>query len=417
MIANTKISGGNIAWRVLAVLDAVALAYVIYNAPWGMLNTSRVSGEYAWLAKPFTIAIDLLWNGVAAAFVVAVGYAIARELRGEWRPQRWLAIAATLPLVVCVAIAAWAAYHDLGRLFGVMVLPDRATVFDGLAYVNAKGESTGARIAWIAAAAYLGEKYLLRWWNLRWPVSIVALAIVAWPLWVALHGESRQKEWVQAQQWRSIGDGKTWLQALQACGALGPGWRLPRPHELPLYVASEPEALHGARGKLWTSVTSELGRAAVVVDLQPRWKGFWRANDTPHRDQSSCELDANRSATPLDWFAQLRPKLCESGILRESMFVTTEQRIAYVRGSRATPTGTEYIAAETTAGTVCINPKTDELRKARRRTFPKQEEYPNAEAFLDRMRSACNPPRQPGSDAAACAAFGRQEPATNATAG
>ena len=77
------------------------------------------------------------------------------------------------------------------------------------------------------------------------------------PLFVAWRGESRQRDWLEAQQWRSIGDGKTWLQALQACNALGPGWRLPRPHELPIYVASEPEALHGARGKLWTSVTSE----------------------------------------------------------------------------------------------------------------------------------------------------------------
>jgi hypothetical protein len=413
--ANTKVTGGNIAWRVLAVVDALALAYVVYNAPWGMLNTAQVHGEYAWLARAFTIAIDLAWNGIAAAFVVAVGYGIAGDIRGEWRPSRVMGALASMPLLVCTTLAVWAAYHDAGPIFAVMTLPDRATVFDALAQTNASGESIGARIAWVAAAAYLGEKYLLRWWNLRWPVSIIALAMIAWPALAACDGESRQRDWLEAQQWRSIGDGKTWVQALQACSALGPGWRLPRPHELPLYVASEPEALHGARGRLWTSVTSDLGRAAVVVELQPRLKGFWRSSETPHRDRSTCELDANRN-TPLDWFAKLRPRLCESGFLAESMFVTTEQLIAYVRGTRATPAGTEYIAAETTAGTVCVNPKGEELRKAGRRTFARQEEFTDAEAFLARMRAVCNP-RQPGADTAACAAFGRQEPATNATAG
>jgi hypothetical protein len=399
----------------LAALDAIALACVIYNAPWGMNATSQVQGEYAWLAKPFTIAIDLAWNGIALAFVVAVGYAIARELRGGWKPSRALAIAASLPLLVCVALAAWKVHHDLARIFAVIALPDRAVVFDALAYPDAMGESTAARLAWIVVAIYLGEKYLLRWWNVWWPVSIIALAALAWPIVVALHGESRQKDWVAAQQWRVIGDEKTWLQSLQACNALGPGWRLARPQELPLFVASEPEALHGTRGKLWTAATSELGRAAVVIDPQPRLRGSWRSNETPHRDHSVCELDARRSVPPPDWFGRMRPRICEGGFLSEAMFVSTEQRIAYIRGSRATPTGSEYIAAETTAGAVCIKPAGEPL-KSRRRVYPKQEEYPSADAFLERMRAVCNP-RQGGSDAAACAVFGGQEPATKATAG
>jgi hypothetical protein len=412
---NTTGTGCKIAWGVLAAVDAVALAYVIWNVPWGLLNTSRVQGEYAWLVKPFSVGLDLLWNGTAAAFAVAVGYAIARELRGGWRAPRGAAVAASIPLLLGIVAAAWAAYHELSRLLAVTLLPDRVVVFDALAYANAQGETTGARIAWIAAAAYLGEKYLLRWWNVRWPPSIVALAMIAWPYLVALNGEAREKEWTQAQQWRSIGDGKTWLQALQACNAIGPGWRLPRPKELPLYVASEPEALHGARGKLWTSVTSEWGRAAVVVELQPRLTGSWRSNETPHRDQSPCELDANRRSTATDWFAALRPKLCASGFLSPAMFVTTEQLIAYPRGMRATPSGNEYIVTETTAGTVCMKPGGGDLPNSRR-AFPKQEEYPDAAAFLERMRAVCNP-RRPGSDAAACAAFGSQEPATKATAG
>lgn len=416
MDTNTASAGRQWAARALAAADAIALAYVIYNAPWGMNATSQVHGDYAILAKPFTIAIDLAWNGIALAFVAAVGYAIARELRGGWKPSRALALAASLPLVICVALAAWKLHHDLARIFAVVGLPDRAVVFDALAYPDGKGDSTGARLAWIVAAVYLGEKYLLRWWNVWWPVSVLALAILAWPLVFALQGESRQRDWVAAQQWRVVGDERTWLQSLQACNARGPGWRLARPQELPLFVASEPEALHGTRGKLWTSVTSELGRAAVVIDLQPRLRGFWRSNETPHRDRSVCELDANRNLPAPDWFGRMRARVCEGGFLSEAMFVSTEQRIAYVRGSRATPAGNEYIAAETTAGAVCIKPAAGEPLRSRRRVYPKQEEYPDADAFLARIRAACNPP-QGGSDAAACAAFGRQEPATKATAG
>ena len=396
--------------------DALILAYVIWNVPWGMIFSRDVHGDYAALIKPFTLAMDLAWNGIALAFVAAVGYAVARDVKAPWRPKPGQAVAASAPIAIIVVLAAWIAHRDLVRIFDVIPMPDRVKVFDALAFSNAKGESTGARIVWMAAAAYLGEKYLLRWWNVRWPVSIVALAMLAWPVAFALQGESRQREWVRSQEWRALGEGKTWLQAVNSCSALGAGWRLGRAHELPIYLATEPEAARGLRENLWTPMTSELGRAAVVVSPQPRRKGFWRSNEIPHRDQSACEVDAHRSPRPLDWFARLEEDFCASAPLSESMFVSTEQLIANIRGSRETPGGgRDYIAAESTAATVCVKPSGDPL-KPRRRAFPKQEEFNDAATFLDRMRAVCNP-RIGGSDAAACAAFGRQEPATNATAG
>ena len=406
--------GPHIAWRVLAVADALVLAYVIWNAPWGMNLSAGVQGDYAFLVKPFTLALDLGWNALAAAFAAAVAYAIARDIKGAWRARPWQALSASLPLVLVIALAAWLAHRELARLFGVIELPDRMKVFDALAYANAKGESTGARIVFMAAAAYLGEKYLLRWWNLRWPVSIVALAMLGWPLAFALQGEAAQRAWVQAQEWRAMGKGKTWLQALQSCQSLGAGWRLGRAHELPLYLATEPQAARGLRESLWTPMTSELGRAAVVVSPQPRRTGFWRSNEIPHRDQSACETDAQRSPGPLDWFARMRPDFCASAPLSESMFVSTEQRIAGIRGYRETPGGgRDYIAAQATAAAICVKPSGEAL-KPRRRAFPKPEEFTDAAAFLDRMRAACNP-RIGGSDAAACAAFGAQEPASSRT--
>ena len=153
-----------------------------------------------------------------------------------------------------------------------------------------------------------------------------------------------------------------------------------------------------------------------MVSPQPRRKGFWRSNEIPHRDRSTCEMDTLYSGRPSDWFARLAPDFCASAPLSESMFVSTEQRIASIRGYRETPGGgRDWITAESTGAAICIKPSGESF-KPRRRAFPKQEEFNDAAAFLDRMRAVCNP-RVGGSDAAACAAFGRQEPATNATAG
>src|SRR5260221_14091276 len=118
-----------------------------------------------------------------------------------------------------------------------MVLPDRLVVFDQLAAQRSGAESIGARLAWLALAAYLAEKHLLRWWNLRWPVSIAAIAIVAWPAWIALRGEQQQDAWVADQQWKTLAERATWRHAVSDCHALGSGWRLARRHELALYIA------------------------------------------------------------------------------------------------------------------------------------------------------------------------------------
>ncbi len=413
----TNKAARNPAWAALAALDALVLAYVITRFPWGRNVPAMGSSPFGELVVVIGYAVDIFVNGMAAAFVVAVGYAIAREIRGPWRPRWWVALLATLPLLAALAVAGLIAYRHFGDALrsGAMVLPDRLVVFDRLAAQRSDSESIGSQLAWLALAAYLAEKYLLRWWNLRWPVSIAAIAIVAWPAWIALRGEQGQDAWVAAQQWKTFAEKATWLHAVSDCHALGTGWRLARRNELALYVANTPEPLRKWSGNAWTNTATELGANAVVVELAPRHSGSWRSNYVPWRDRSLCEIDVLASRPP-DWFAALRPHFCDRAVSVEGLFVTTVQPIARIRGTRETASGREYITAETEAAAICINPTPPELPRYRRRIYPKEEEFGDAQAFLARMNAVCNP-RIGGSDAAACTAFGTYEPETNASAG
>jgi hypothetical protein len=404
------------AWAALAVLDALILAYLITRFPWGRNAPASGSSPLGELLVFLAYAVDIFVNLAAAAFVVAVAYAIAREIRGPWRPRWWVSLLATLALLAALGVAGFVAYRDFAEAFrpGAMVLPDRLVVFDRLAAQRPGSESIGARLAWLVFAAYLAEKYLLRWWNLRWPVSLVAIAIVAWPAWIAIRGEGDQDAWVASQQWKALAEKATWMRATSDCRALGAGWRLPRRNELALYLANTPEPSRKWSGNAWTMTTSELGANAVVVELAPRHAGSWRSNYTPWRDRSLCEIDA--LGAPPDAFAQLRPRLCDRSVSVEGLFVTTVQPIARIGGTRETVTGREYITTQTEAAAICINPSAPELPRYRRRIYPKEEEFADPDAFLARMKAVCNP-RTGGSDAAACTAFGNYEPGTNASAG
>lgn len=416
MDATTKATR-HLAWAALAALDALVLAYLITRFPWGRNMPSTGSSMFGELLVILAYAVDIFVNLVAAAFVVAVGYAIAREIRGPWRPRWWVALLATLPLLAALGVAGFMAYRDFAEALRpqAMVLPDRLVVFDRLAEQRSGSESIGARLAWLALAAYLAEKYLLRWWNLRWPVSIAALAIIAWPAWIAVRGEGAQDTWVAAQQWKAAAEKATWLQGVSGCRALGAGWRLPRRNELALYLANTPEPYRKWSGNAWTMTATELGANAVVIELAPRHSGSWRSNYTPWRDRSLCEIDALASP-PRDSFAELRPRFCDRSVSAEGLFVSTVQPIARISGTRETLSGREYITAQTEAAAICINPASPELPRYRRRIYPKEEEFGDPDAFLARMKTVCNP-RIGGSDAAACTTFGAYEPGTNASAG
>jgi hypothetical protein len=263
----------------------------------------------------------------------------------------------------------------------------------------------------LVLATYLAEKYLLRWWNLRWPVSLLALAIALLPAWLAHHGEHEQREWVAAQQWNAVAERKTWLDALAACNALGPEWRLPRKLELALYIAQAPEAIRGWHGAAWTSIESEMGRNVVVVELEARRGGRWRSNIVPWRDRSLCEVDTYASARSADdWFTALRPKLCEGSADYEGMHASTAQLIASIRGSIVGGPEPKLITQPTEAVAICVKTASYEIPELRHRRYPKEREFRNAESFLAQMQSTCNP-RAPGSDAAACAAFAAEAPA------
>jgi hypothetical protein len=405
------VKGARLLWAALAVVDAIALACVASRFDWGFEGPRVGETPAGWIIQLAIGAIVIALKALAATFVAAVAYAIVMDVRGNWRPPRLAAALLTPAFLLSLALIAWEATRELQEALAVpaMQLTDRLAVFDRLAEAHAPGQSLGAYIALLCLAAYLAEKYLLRWWNLRWPISLAALAIAAWPAWLALRGEADQRAWVAAQQWRAVAENTTWLEALAACQALGPEWRLPRRFELSLYLATAPEALRGWRGSAWTPTQSELGHAAVVVALEPRRGGYWRSNLQPWRDRSLCEHDAggNNARVVTDWFSDLRPHFCGATSDYEGLHASTVQLIAEIRGSVVGGPEPKWITRETAARAICVKPAQSEIAPLRHRRYPKEEDFRDPESFLARMRSVCNP-RAPGSDAAACAAFGAE---------
>jgi hypothetical protein len=406
-----KRTGMRVLWSALAIADALALAYVATHFDWGLEPPTVGPAPAGWIIQIVAVAVIWTLKALAAAFIAAVGYAIVQDLRGSWLPSRVAAVFVTPVFLAVLGVATLLVTKELRGALDVpaMRFADRLVVFDRLAQGHGGGMSIGGHVVFVCAAIYLGEKYLLRWWRLRWPISVLAIAILAWPAWFAYEGEARQREWVASQQWKPLAERSTWLEALRACSALGPEWRLPRRFELSLYLASEPEQIRGWRGTAWTPVESEWGRNAVVVELAPRRSGSWRSNYVPWRDRSLCELDPlGQSARVVhDWFSETRPALCSAGADYEGLHVSTVQFIAEIRGSVVGGPEVKYLTRETEAATICIKPASPELPRLRHRVYPKEQEYLDAELFIAKMKSVCNP-RAAESDAAACTAFGSE---------
>jgi hypothetical protein len=398
-------------WSALALLDAFALAWVASQVNWLDFETIRVGETPAgWLIVAAVYAMDIAFKLIAAVFVASVAYAIVREFMGGWTPGRITRVFVSLVLVAILGIALYLALVALLPIIGApeATYIDRLQFFDRLARASPlQGATIGAYLAALCVTVYLAEKYFFRWWGRHWALSVAAIAILAWPAWTVMKGEQRQKDWVGSQQWNAVNVNQTWLEALAACKALGPAWRLPSRSELSLYASVRPEAIREWQGPAWTQTSAESGRWAVVVDLVPRQSGMWRSNSTPWRDRSVCEGDASpgRSVAPQDWFSELREPLCNSTDRSPGLYPSGLRLLANVRGSAVGGPEPALMTTQAQASTICVNAVEMETRlPLRGRGYPREKDYTDLLEFLASMREACQP-RAPGSDAAACAAF------------
>lgn len=401
-------------WAALAAVDAVGLAWIATKVDWADFDTLRV-GESAggWILVAGVYAMDLAFKLIAAVFVASVAYAIVREFKGGWTPGRATRVFVSLVLATILGIALYLALAALRPIIagaeGAFI--DRLLVFDRLAQgAPLRGETIGAYLAALCVTVYLAEKYFFRWWGRHWPISVAAIAILAWPAWAIYQGEQHEREWVGSQQWSPVVGEKMWLEALTACNAMGPGWRLPSRSELSMYVATRPDPILGWKGAAWTQTASEFGRSAVVVELAPHQSGMWRSNTMPWRDRSVCEGDASpgRANSPAlqDWFGELRPSVCQSTEHSPGLYPAGLRPLAKVLGSVVGGTEPNLITIQSQAWAVCVKPADMEsVLPQRGRAYPQEKDYTDPVAFLAYMREICNP-RAPGSDAVACTAFG-----------
>jgi hypothetical protein len=393
-------------FAVLAVADALLFFYLFANYGWFNVHQfTEVSQDIVGIVVlPLLWGITLLDRIVTAAFFVAVGSGIWKDLAGRERP-RWAAVVTTPVLIFSLAAIAFlwiVIVRDVVSQPAGMVY-DRLTLFDELArewriadiemfgVVNyAIGGSIGRSLVILLGVLYLAEKYLLQSWRVRWPVPLTPLLAVGWLAAIVAVGESRQREYVAAQQWRAIGPAVTWLDAMRACEAIGDGWRLPRPQELIRFVASGPAEIQSWQGAAWTNQIENNGEWAVAVDLAPRKSGRWNKASEPTRDESLCEL-RSQPGYATDWFASFRDEVCDR---------TSRSPYLFTPGLHPTVRQAGASVTQQPGAAVCIRP-------AGESTFPNYQqrgwdarEEPTAAAFLDaiieRCRTLPNPHRRLG---------------------
>lgn len=402
------------AWVALAVLDVLLLGYVASAFDWAGWEVPQVGPTPAGSLVQYVVdAVFFGTKALAAAFVIIIAYSIYRDVRGDWYPRRLPAIFASVVLGAVLVIVGLEAFRSLSPVLGgdASAYADRLLVYDRLAYGHAKGEasSIAGYVLLLCAAAYLAEKYLLRWWGIFWPLSVVAIALLAWPVREVLEGERQQRNWVVGQEWAVVAEKHTWPEALAACSAKGAGWRLPRRNELPLYLSTRPEATKQWRGTAWTLTTVENARAGVVVDLTPRKSGTWHANAAPARDRSPCETngtpDLNTELPASDLFTRLRHRLCAQTDRAPGLYTPGLQLLAEARGRVVGGPEEKIVTAPTQAATICIRPaQAPATPPLRTRRYKDEMEFASAEQFGAKMKALCVP-RAPGSDPVACAAF------------
>src|SRR5258706_9227567 len=238
-----------VAWMALAVVDTIILAYVAASVPWG-IETPSGSSPLGDVIKVVAVVVTLAAKAFAAGLMIAIGYAIVKDLQGPWKPSRGAAALLFLPFLAGATLLFYLAGIELNEAFNekVMRFGDRLVVFDRLSAAHAPGQSIGAYVAVLGLAVYLVEKYTLRWFNVRHVVCIMALMFVGWPVREAWERERDQREWLARQGWKALSEHMTFVDALGACKALGPGSRLPLRLEAASYFPSPPQAIRAREG-------------------------------------------------------------------------------------------------------------------------------------------------------------------------
>lgn len=400
----------------LALFDAVLLAYFASIYDWFVFEVPSNMPTPAAI-----IIIGILWAILIAekilftTYFLTIGSAIVREIMGKRDAKRWLAVVATLAILPMLAGTAFAWIHMAQSVVNgpLGFIIDRLTLFDGLA-AKARGYgglfgtadffsgSIGNTLVLLLGMLYLSEKYLLAWWRVRWPVPLLPLLAVGWLAWSVYDGEERLRAYVAAQQWRPVAAEQTWLAALDACGPLGAGWRLPRREELARYLSTEPAAVSDWKSAAWTASALDGEGRAIAVDLKPRKSGRWNKGSELTRDESLCEL-RTQPGYANDWVADLRPYVCEH---------TTLSAYLYTPGIKITALQTGNIAVtQPTGAVICMRPADDAARIGvrQRRGYKDEQEFARSADFRAYMTQKCS--AQPDHDRAACFAYGPDLPA------
>jgi hypothetical protein len=209
-------------------------------------------------------------------------------------------------------------------------------------------------------------------------------------------GEREQRAFVAAQEWRALQGPRAWLDAIDGCRALGPGWRLPSRQELSLYLATRPQ--DGRAGPFaWTASVAD-GGYAIGVDLQPRKAGGSDKGSELPRDESPCEI-REQPDDPSDWFAALRPRVCAIAGAAPDLYTAGLKLLAEKRAPGA---------ALTQAESICINPLRPVRLAFRGREFPQERSFSERAEFSAFMAEECR--QQPDRNRVACFAFASERP-------
>jgi hypothetical protein len=393
----------------LALVDAVLLLYLAASYNWFQFDVSLPTESIASLFLiPMMWAITIGERVFFAAFFAIIGAGILRELIDRREKPRWLA-AITTPVLLMALTGIGLIW--ITTIQDIVTQPpgfinDRLTMFDKLAMktdagyaeflgtANYAGGSTGRYLIILLAAAYLAEKYLVSGWRFRWPVPLLPLLAIGWVAWSVRDGEQRLRAYTAAQEWRPIAPQMPWLDAVAACEGLGEGWRLPRREELTRYLSTSPAAIQAWAGAAWTATSADGGGWAVAVDLEPRRSGRWNKGSEPTRDESLCEY-RDQPGYAVDWFAALRPRVCEQ---------TSQSAYLFTPGLKLTALQSGITVNQPALAAICVR-ATDPARIPirERRGYKDELEFTRAADFRTAMARHCG--LTPDRDRAACFAF------------
>src|SRR5262249_9046984 len=157
-------------WMALAVADAVILAYVAMRFPWDAPAGKVGETPAGWIVQAGLLVFSIGAKAFAAGIMAAIGYVIVPDPRGPGNAgARGTGLLIFLAFMFAATLIVLAGSREFLGAFDerVMRFGDRLLVFDRLTDAHTPGESIGAYVVTLAFAAYLVEKYALRWINVR----------------------------------------------------------------------------------------------------------------------------------------------------------------------------------------------------------------------------------------------------------